>query len=89
MAQARVDAGIESLPAYGLRYAFASLRIRAGMSMPELAEQVGDAPAMTLGTYTHVIRELTGEPIVAAEGQIPEGPRGTTGTFSGTPGGEC
>jgi hypothetical protein len=30
------------------------------MSVPELAEQMGHAPAMTIGTYTHVIRELKG-----------------------------
>jgi len=27
-------------------------------------------PAMTIGTYTHVIRELKGEPMVPAEEQI-------------------
>jgi hypothetical protein len=32
------------------------------MSIPELAEQMGHAPAMTLATYTHVIRELKGLP---------------------------
>jgi hypothetical protein len=31
---------------------------------------MGHAPAMTIGTYTHVIRELKGEPIVPAEEQI-------------------
>jgi integrase len=68
--KARVGAGIESLPPYDLRHAFASLQICAGMSVPELAEQMGHAPAMTIGTYTHVIRELKGEPMGAAEEQI-------------------
>lgn len=68
--KARAGAGIESLPPYDLRHAFASLQIRAGMSVPELAEQMGHAPAMTIGTYTHVIRELKGEPVVPAEEQI-------------------
>jgi integrase len=68
--KARDGAGIQSLPPYDLRHAFASLQIRAGMSVPELAEQMGHAPAMTIGTYTHVIRELKGEPIVPAEEQI-------------------
>jgi hypothetical protein len=35
-----------------------------------LAEQMAHAPAMTIGTYTHVIRELKGEPMVPAEEQI-------------------
>jgi integrase len=68
--KARDGAGIQSLPPYDLRHAFASLQIRAGMSVPELAEQMGHAPAMTIGTYTHVIRELKGEPMAPAEEQI-------------------
>jgi integrase len=68
--KAREDAGIESLPPYDLRHAFASLQIRAGMSVPELAEQMGHSPAMTIRNYTHVIRELKGEPIESAEDQI-------------------
>ena len=69
LARARVGAGIQSLPPNDLRHAFASLQIRAGVSVPELAEQMGHAPAMTIGTYTHV-RELKGEPMVPAEEQI-------------------
>jgi integrase len=67
---ARAKAGIETLPPYDLRHAFASLQIRAGMSIPELAEQMGHSPQMTVGTYTHVIRELKGQPVMAAEDQI-------------------
>ena len=40
------------------------------MSIPELAEQMGHAPAMTLATYTHVIRELKGLPALPAAEQI-------------------
>jgi integrase len=36
------------MPPYDLRHAFASLQVRAGMSIPELAEQLGHSPAMTL-----------------------------------------
>jgi integrase len=72
---ARAKAGIESLPPYDLRHAFASLQIRAGMSIPELAEQMGHSPQMTVGTYTHVIRELKGQPIMAAEDQIEQARR--------------
>jgi integrase len=68
--KAREGAGIESMPPYDLRHAYASLRIRAGASIPELAEELGHSPQMTVGTYTHVIRELQGEPVVSAEEQI-------------------
>jgi integrase len=61
---------VDPLPPYDLRHAFASLQIRAGMSIPELAEQMGDSPQMTVMTYTHVIRELKGEPRISAEKQI-------------------
>ena len=64
------DAEIERLPPYDLRHAFASLHIRAGTSVPELAEMLGHSPQMTLSTYTHVIRELKGQPAMSAEEQI-------------------
>lgn len=67
---ARKKAGIQSLPPYDLRHAYASLQIRAGLSIPELAAQMGHSPQMTIGTYAHVIRELKGEPVVSAEEQI-------------------
>jgi integrase len=67
---AREAAGVDPLPPYDLRHAFASLQIRAGMSIPELAEQMGHSPQMTVMTYTHVIRELKGEPRISAEKQI-------------------
>jgi hypothetical protein len=35
------------------------------MSIPELAQQMGHSAQMTVGTYTHVIRELKGQPIMA------------------------
>jgi integrase len=49
---------------------FASLQIRAGLSIPELAEQMGHSPQMTIGTYAQVIREVKGEPVVSPEEQI-------------------
>jgi len=58
------------IPPYDLRHAFASLQIRAGLSIPELTEQMGHSPQMTLATYAHVIRELKGLPRVSAEDQI-------------------
>jgi integrase len=75
LAPARVEEGAgdgrsRPLPPYDLRHAFASQQIRAGMSIPELAEQLGHSPQMTVMTYTHVIRVLKGEPRISAEKQI-------------------
>ena len=67
---ARHAAGVQPLPPYDLRHAVASLHIRAGMSIPELAEQMGHSPQQTVSTYAHVIRELKGGPAVPAETQI-------------------
>ncbi len=78
---ARKGAGIESLPPYDLRHACASLQVRAGLSIPELAEQMGHSPAMTLNTYSHVIRELKGEPVVSAEEQVERARRELPGRF--------
>jgi integrase len=69
---AREAAGIEPLPQYDLRHAFASLHVRAGTSIPELAEQLGHSPQMTISTYAHVIRELKGMPTMPVEEQIQE-----------------
>lgn len=57
-------------PPYGLRHSYASLRIREGASIPELAEELGHSPQMTLGTYSHVIDELRGAPRLPAEQEI-------------------
>ena len=72
---ARGEARVEPLPPYDLRHAFASLQIRTGMPIPDLAEQMGHSPQMTLMTYTHVIRELKGEPAVSAVEQIEQARR--------------
>ncbi len=63
-------AEVAHAPPYDLRHAFASLQIRAGASIPELAEQLGHSPAMTLSTYSHVIRELKGEVRLDVDEQI-------------------
>jgi integrase len=57
-------------PPYGLRHSYASLRILEGASIPELAEELGHSPQMTLSTYTHVIDELRGAPRLPAEQEI-------------------
>ena len=57
-------------PPYGLRHSYASLRIREGASITELAEELGHSPQMTLSTYAHVIDELRGAPRLPAEQEI-------------------
>jgi integrase len=43
---------------YDLRHSFASLLIHEGVSVVEVARQMGNAPDVTLGTYAHVFEEL-------------------------------
>ena len=57
-------------PPYGLRHSYASLRIREGASIPELAEELGHSPHMTLTTYAHVINELRGAPRLPAAEEV-------------------
>lgn len=57
-------------PPYTLRHSYASLRIREGASIPEVAEEPGHSPQMTLNTYSHVIRELRGADRVSAEDEV-------------------
>jgi integrase len=52
----------EDLVPYDLRHTFASLLIWEGrLSIVEIAAQMGHSPRMLLGTYTHVIAELSGQ----------------------------
>jgi hypothetical protein len=44
---------------------------------------MGNSPQMTVMTYTHVIRELKGEPRVSAEEQIERARRNSGGTLGG------
>jgi hypothetical protein len=57
-------------PPYGLRHWDASLRIREDASIPELAEELGHSPHMTLTTHAHVIDELRGTPPLPATGEV-------------------
>src|SRR5207253_6303934 len=55
---------------YDLRHSFASLLIHEGRDIAYVADQLGHSPAMTLATYTHVMRELQRHDRVGAEEQI-------------------
>lgn len=56
--RAAIKAGREDLSPYGLRHSCASLLLRQGMSVVEVAQIMGHAPTMCLSTYAHVIAEL-------------------------------
>jgi integrase len=66
------NCGLNAMVPYDLRHSFASLLLHEGRhSIVEIAAQLGHAPAMTLGTYAHVIAELAGsDRRVSAEQQI-------------------
>jgi integrase len=60
--------GLAKSRPYDLRHSFASLLIHEGVSVVEVARQMGNAPDVTLGTYAHVFEELDpAERLSAAE----------------------
>lgn len=68
---------------YDLRHSFASLRIREkGVSIVDLASQLGHAPAETLQTYAHVFGEFRRQPPRSADELIREA-RAINGTGPG------
>ena len=60
--------GIEGLRPYDLRHSFCSLQLYAGLTIVEVAAQAGHSPAVSLGTYQHVMAELEGSVRRPAEG---------------------
>lgn len=56
--KAAIEAGRIDLTPYDLRHSLASLLLRQGMSVVEVAAIMGHSPAMCLSTYAHVIAEL-------------------------------
>lgn len=66
--RAAIAAGRSDVTPYTLRHSYASLLIREGKSVVEVAAQLGHAPTMTLDTYAHVIADLDeGERLPAGE----------------------
>jgi integrase len=64
--------GIGTPRPYDLRHSFASLLFQEGTNPAEIAEQMGHSLQMLLGTYTHVIEDLRGQPRRSAEDLIRE-----------------
>ena len=50
--------GLDGSRPYDLRHSFASLLIHEGVSVIEVARQVGNSPDVTLTTYAHVFEEF-------------------------------
>lgn len=57
-AHAARAAGAGTVKPYALRHSFASLLIQEGLSVVEVAAQLGHSPQVTLSTYAHVFDEL-------------------------------
>jgi integrase len=60
-------AGVSAPRPYDLRHSFVSLMLAEGISVVEIAEEVGNSPSVCLNTYGHVIRELKGQERRSAE----------------------
>jgi site-specific recombinase XerD len=53
------SAGLDhSTRVYDLRHAYASLMIKSGLNVVEVAARLGHSPSVCLGTYAHVLEEL-------------------------------
>jgi integrase len=61
------DIGLHGVRPYDLRHSLASVLFAERLNPVEIAEQMGHSPQTLLGTYTHVIEELRGEPARSAE----------------------
>jgi integrase len=67
--RACVDAGLASATPYSLRHAFASLLVKSGHNVVEIAAQLGHGPGVTLSTYAHLLDSL-GDGRVDADAEI-------------------
>lgn len=64
-------AGLDITRPYDLRHAFASLLIREGrLSLPEIADQMGNSVATLSEVYAHVIADMRGQERIPAETAI-------------------
>jgi integrase len=55
---------------YELRHSCASLRIRAGEPLVEVASDLGHSTEMLLRRYTHIVRALRRQPVMSIDAQI-------------------
>lgn len=64
------SAGVDICPPKDLRHTRVSMLLLAGESIAYIADQLGHGPDMTVGNYTHLIRELRGSERVPANDLI-------------------
>jgi site-specific recombinase XerD len=55
---------------YDLRRLFASLLIKSGANVVEVASQLGHSATTTLGTYAHELETFVGMPPIDVEAEI-------------------
>jgi integrase len=79
------DVGLQDVRPYDLRHSLASLLFAERLNPAEIAEQMGHSLQTLLGTYTHVIEELRGEPARSAETLIREARAGRSGPVEPDP----
>jgi integrase len=64
-------AGLPDTPRpYDLRHSFASLLLAEGRTIHYVAAQLGHSPALTLGTYGHVLAEFADSDRIDSEAEI-------------------
>jgi integrase len=63
------EAGLDGVTPYSLRHAFASLLVKSGHNVVEVAAQLGHGPGVTLSTYAHLLDSL-GDGRVDADAEI-------------------
>lgn len=68
---AATSAGLpRELRPYDLRHLFASLLIKSGSNVVEVAGQLGHSAGTCLGTYAHELEEFVGQPPIDVEAEI-------------------
>lgn len=80
---ALIAAGLpKTIRPYDARQSHASMLIKSGMNVVEVAAQMGQSPAMRLSTYAHVVDEFAGRPPVDYEAEIRRARRASDATPS-------
>jgi integrase len=67
--RACAEVRLDGVTSYSLRHAFASLLVKSGLNVVEIAAQLGHGPGVTLSTYAHLLDSL-GDGRVDADAEI-------------------
>jgi integrase len=63
-------ARVDRFTVYSLRHLRASMLIKSGMNVVEVAAELGHDPSMTLSTYAHVLREFSGGKPIDVDAEV-------------------